>query len=437
MVHARLNTWVLFSVVAPVAMVVACGCASGGKQPSALRVETTTIKFRSLAAGAADNYATAVAQATDQLRRTTTRPEVTDWAWQTKIATAMASFTNATGPNDATCLLDMVLLATLKRCALEEHWIPELLHEEGRQVLEIYRRAEADVWEAAAQGLTREQLAELHALIDRWRLEHPGQYYVSHVRFADMASAMKVDAASPEARSPGSVFGLLHLDPLAGLDPVTQELRNYRALSERMIYMSVRMPLVLGWQVEYVATRVTATPEVQRIAGSTEQFVKVLDKYPSELSKERQAALIQVQTLAAAERQATVDQVARAVAVEREAIARELTTQQSSVRQIIADVQRVVETTARATENANTETSKTIARTEEAGRRSMVLGFQLVLAVIVVLIVGTPAVLLLYRLANKRWIIVTANPPPPTHPVLRGSDKPDHPSASGDRLSIT
>ena len=395
----------LLAAVAPI-IVVACGCASGGngKQSSVSRTDTTTVKFRSLAAGAADNYATAIAQAMDQLRRTTTRPEVTDWAWQTKIATALASFTNATGPNDAVCLLDMVLFATLKRHALEEHWIPNLLHEEGKPVLNVYRRAEADVWEAAAHGLTTEQLSELRALIDQWRREHPGQHYVSHVRFADMASAMKIDASSPAARSPGSVFGLLMIDPLAGLDPVTQELRSYRALSERMIYMTVRMPLVLGWQVEYVATRVTATPEVLRIAGSTEEFVKILNKYPAELATERQAALTQVQSLVTTERQATVDQVARAVAAEREAISRDVTTQQSSVRQIIADVQRVVETTVRATESVNAEAGKTIARTEEAGRRSMILGFRLVFATILLVVVGAPAVLLLYRLANKRWV---------------------------------
>src|SRR5688572_27701609 len=116
--QARGRTFLL-AVVAPI-LVMACGCASGGngKQSSASRAETTTVKFRSLAAGAADNYATAIAQAADQLRRTTTRPEVTDWAWQTKINTALASFTNATGPNDAVCLLDMVLFATLKTHAL-------------------------------------------------------------------------------------------------------------------------------------------------------------------------------------------------------------------------------------------------------------------------------------------------------------------------------
>jgi hypothetical protein len=392
-------------VLAPIAMVVACGCASGGKPGSVAKAEPpTAVKFRSLATGAADNYVTAVAQATDQLRRTTKRPEVTDWAWQTKIATALASYSNATGPSDAVCLVDMVLFATLKRHAMEEHWVPDLLHEEGAQVLQVYRRGEADVWEAAAQGLTPEQLAQLKALIERWVREHPGQYYVAQVHFADMAAAMKVTPASAEAKGPGSVFGLLMVDPLAGLDPVTQELRNYRALSERVMFMTTRMPVVVGWQVEYLATRVTATPEIQRVVGTTEQFATLLGSYPATLSKEREAALVQVQALVKGERQEAIEQAARAVAVEREAITRDVTAQQSSVRQIVADVQRLVETAATATATANTETSKTIARTEEAGRRSMVLGFQLVVGGIVLVLVGIAGIVLLYRLATKRWL---------------------------------
>ncbi|HZN65688.1 MAG TPA: hypothetical protein VFB66_10315 [Tepidisphaeraceae bacterium] len=417
--------WSLRGITAPcvtvIVMIVGCGCASGGKPAAAAAGAraATAVEFRALAAGAADNYVTAVAQATDQLRRTTKRPEVAEWAWETKVATAVASYSNATGPNDAVCLLDMVLYATLKRHALEEHWVPTLLHEEGAPLVEVYRRAEDDVWKAAAQGLSREQLAQLRSLIDRWRREHPGQYYIGLVRFADMAAAMKVTAASEEAKGPGSVFGLLMIDPLAGLDPVTLELRNYRALTERIMYMTARLPIVLGWQVEFLANRVTATPQVERFVGSTEQFVTLLKDYPAALTKERQAALAQVHELVKGERQAAVahvqeqvkgerqaaiEQLAKAVAGEREAISRDVTAQQSAVRQIVADVQRLVETTAAATTTVNAEAGKTIARTEEAGRRSMMLGFQLIVGGSVLILIGIAGVLLLYRLASRRWL---------------------------------
>ena len=37
-------------------------------------------------------------------------------------------------------LLDMMVFATLKRYAFEEHWMPALLHEEGAPVLDAARR---------------------------------------------------------------------------------------------------------------------------------------------------------------------------------------------------------------------------------------------------------------------------------------------------------
>src|SRR5688500_3217595 len=149
---------------------LAFGCASGGSppggQPSSGRPPAQKVAaagVRTLAMNAADSYATAIEPACDPIRVRPTRPAGADWAWQTKITTSLASFTNASGTNDVECLLDMVLFATLKRHAMEEYWIPTLLHDEGKPALEIYRRAEADVWTAAARAMTREQMGELRA----------------------------------------------------------------------------------------------------------------------------------------------------------------------------------------------------------------------------------------------------------------------------------
>ena len=400
--------------------------ASGGGGGDGAAKQVTPAELRALAMSAADSYATAIAQASDQLRSSTTQPAVADWAWQNKIATSLASFTNATGPDDALCLLDMVLFATLKRQGLEDHWIPTLLKDEGKPVLEIYRRAENDVWATAGKSMTKAQQQEMRELIDQWKQKHPGQYYVSHVRFADMASQLGFGADHPRGKAPGSLFGLLGVDPLAGLDPVTAELRNYRALSERMIYMSVRMPLVLGWQVEYAANRATSTPEVhrmldsfERFTGITGRFTELIEKLPADITKERQAALVQVQQVVKDERQAAltqvhevvkderqaaVDQVNQRVDGQRQAITDELTKQTSSLRQIVGDVSGLVGTVEQAVASVNESTSKTITTTEEAGRRTMTLGFWYGLVLIVVIIFCPPVALLMYRLALKRWV---------------------------------
>jgi hypothetical protein len=363
---------------------------------------------------AADSYATAIEQACDQIRVSTTRPAVVEWAWQTKITTSLASFTNASGTNDVECLIDMVLFATLKRHAMEEYWIPTLLNDEGKPALDIYRRAEADVWAAAGRAMTREQLAELRGLIDRWRREHPGQYYVVHLRFANLAADLGLDAQSAEGSGPSSIFGLLQVDPLAGLSPVTAEMRNYRAMSERMMYMGVRMPRVLGWQVEYATLRATGTPEVHRLLDTADRFAAVAETFPAHLSKEREAALTQVQGMVRAEREAAVEQVNHRVSGQREALTDELTKQSSQLRQMVGDVSSLVGNVQQAAANVNASTSKTVVTTEEAGRRTMTLGFWLALVLILVLIICPPAVLLLYRLAVKHWVALPAPRPAST-----------------------
>src|SRR5687768_122979 len=79
--------------------------AKGGKEAPK---QVTPAELRALAMSAADSYATAIAQASDQLRASTTQPAIADWAYQTKILNTLGLFTNATGPDDALCLLDMV-----------------------------------------------------------------------------------------------------------------------------------------------------------------------------------------------------------------------------------------------------------------------------------------------------------------------------------------
>ena len=232
------------------------GCKSGGpalwrSSAAAKNVAASPAAMRTYGMAAADTYITVISRGVEQLIHSSRRPEVVAWARYRQIAAAYACFNNASGTNDAACLLDMLVLATLLRVGLEEHWIPTLLRDEGRPVLEAYRRAEQDVWAIGAKALTRAQLNEMKSLIEHWRVEYPGQHTVSHIRFTDFGAVQKATPDSPQVKVPGSLLGLLYLDPLAGLDPVAAEVRSYRTLTERMMFVAVRIPIVVGWQVDY------------------------------------------------------------------------------------------------------------------------------------------------------------------------------------------
>ena len=216
--------------------------------------------------------------------------------------------------------------------------------------------------------LTEAQLAELRSVIEQWTKENPEQYYVSHVRFTDFAAKKGMTADSPQAKAPGSVFGLLYLDPLAGLDPVARELQQYRALTERILYLTNRLPMVLAWRIELAAYRTVNAPQLTRFNDNTSKFTEVATRFtdvvtrfaenvrqmPANLATERTAAIQQLEAVttrqvqqieAASTRQVklAVDQAFAGVTAQREAINRDLEAQTSKARAVIGDVRGVVE----------------------------------------------------------------------------------------------
>ena len=425
---ARLLTLLLSAAVAVAA---AAGCKSSakngdGKPASAVSAhrarefaDATGAEMRIEAMAAADGYVTTLAQAFDELRAGTKRPEVARWAVENKIATATAAFTNATEAGDGSALLDMLVYATLKRQAVENHWVPKLIGaEEGAGVLEAHRRGERDVWRRGEKMLTRKQLDELKSLIEQWRRDHPTQYYVSHVRISDIAAAQNLTRGSPQLKVPGSVFSLLYMDPLSGLDPVAAELHSYRELTERMMFLVQRMPLVFGAQFERATHDATNTPEVLRFldgidkfnggveqftthtgrfSDATSRFADVAAGYPKQLSTERAAAIEQASAAVATERAAAIDQAAAAVAAERKAILVELEAQDSRLRRITDDVKSVLARADQAGVSINAATTQTVTAAEQSTRRTLDRAFWLTLTLILVLLVGIPASAIVYR----------------------------------------
>jgi hypothetical protein len=423
----------LLLLAAPIGAMIVCICggcsnkagaadATPAKKESAF-TSITAVKMdlaRTEAMAAADTYTTIIAQAADELRQRTKREEVVDWALQQRIATATACFTNATGTNGFVGLLDMLVYTRLKREAMDRHWIPTLLRDEGQPMLDAHLRGEKAVWEAGARVLSQAQLAELGDVIQQWLEENPTQYYVSHIRFTDFANSIRGGAKSSQLKMPTSVFGLLYVDPLAGLDPVAKELQEYRGLTERLVFMFNRMPMVLSWQVELASRHMTRGPEIQRfvddtgrIADSTARFTEATTRFadtvvrlPQHLTSERTAAIEQLNVATTQQVKSALDQTFAGIAEQRQAMMRDIDAQQSSVRAIVGDVRGIVERADEAGKSLNTATSQTINNTEQSARRTITHA-----AVLVgLLIVGSLLALLLYRIALKRWVLQPETP---------------------------
>ena len=360
--------------------------------------QLTSEQLQSEVMSFADTYASLAIQSLDDLQNRTKRPEVADWALEGKVATTLAVYTNVTGPNEVTNLLDTLIYVDLKRWAVENHWIPVLLHDEGQGVLDAARKGDDLAWQLAARALTSDQIAEMHRLIDQWRADNPGQYYVSHIRFAEFASARRITRTSPQAKQPSSLFSLLYIDPMANLDPVAQELQSYRELAERLTFILERTPVVIGWETELVGRRVLAAPQIKdfvnntgKFADATSRFADTTSKYPQDLSTERQAA---------------VTQISEELNRQRQAFDQDLDQQSGRLGKLVAQANDLVSQIDKTGASINAATTATVLTGEQASRRTLDLAFRLGLIMILIVLFGIPAVMLCYRWACRRFGLV-------------------------------
>ena len=254
-----------------------------------VEVQQTLLRF-------ADDFSAGMTVCVDKLQRGTNaldRAEVLQW----KIALGTETCSIASGPNAVANLLDMTIFVTVTRAAVEEHWLPEVFGESARPMLESCRNAETNIWRLAGKVLKPEQQAELRAAIAAWRRQNPLPESVLAARAVDFASqvaqASKADTAKPE-----SVFNLLMLDPLSGLDPATREIAQTRLFAERALYVTQKMPMLLRWQTELLSGNAVDMPAVRQlvtnstqIAASVDRFARVAEQLPGQVSAEREEIL--------------------------------------------------------------------------------------------------------------------------------------------------
>jgi hypothetical protein len=247
----------------------------------------------------ADTYVATVAQACDDVSvkatNATLRLSVLRW----KLGQATSAYTDATGENPAVNALDLLVLTTMARMVVEDYGV-QTYGDAIQPLLDAQRHLETNVWTMAGGVLKPSQEQELRDLIQEWRRKNPDQRYVGPIRFREFVSAL---GKTPTKASSGgtSIFSLLYLDPLAGLDPTAAAIQETRDLGERAMYYSQRMPMLLSWQVEVLAYQLAGQPESQqvlndanRLAASSEIFAKTAQQMPQVINEQRQAAIQQI-----------------------------------------------------------------------------------------------------------------------------------------------
>ncbi len=262
-----------------------------GKKPAAnpAEVEQKLMRFT-------DEYVVSMVYNMGQLRRGTNTVEPAELLkWKILLGTETCSI--ASGPNAIANMLDMTIFVTVTRRGLEEYWQPKVFGDSALPILDTCRNAETNIWRLAGQMLTPDQLTELRKGIDVWLQQNPVPENVLAARAVGFASEVgKVNQV--DQSKPGSVFGLLGVDPFAGMDPAVREIAQTRLLAERALYVTQKMPTIVRWQTEMLSLNATQLPAVQQlVTNSTEltasvaRFATVAEKLPDQVSAERAAIL--------------------------------------------------------------------------------------------------------------------------------------------------
>jgi hypothetical protein len=271
--------------------------AGAAKTPAAAAkpAPDAAAELQTLVFGLADRYVQGYAELLTELTAADTTPALLRLTVQLeKVHTASAVYSLAAGPSPEAALLDMMALSTLRRLQLEKNlearFGPTVAAQAGRLVA-FSRAAEQEIWTAAARYVSKDQAAELRRLAEAWFAQNSDLEFSSLVHFHDFYAANTAGALGEVMR--GGSRGMLGplRDAVASIDEA-------RLVSERAMFLSVRLPLLARWQAEALAYRALTLPESRELLGAAgtlttaaTDMARQLDELPAKLTEERRALL--------------------------------------------------------------------------------------------------------------------------------------------------
>jgi hypothetical protein len=270
---------------------------SGDPMPDPMKLQVQIERFT-------DNYSLQTAAALDDYARIAGTQSSRVEALQVKLLSVAAVTSIASGPNPNANLLDMVAVVSLGRMAVESRWMKATNQSALDPWLTTSRRLEIGVLELAAQVLKPAHIEELRKTIHQWSEMNPQARDIFFARPQEFAAI--VTHPSKNQADLNSVFGLMNLDPMAGLDPAVREITQSRMLAERAMFTLQRMPFLLRFQTEFLVYQLTDQPELRlaltnvsvlassadRISLATESVSRTAAELPDRISTERKEILL-------------------------------------------------------------------------------------------------------------------------------------------------
>lgn len=201
----------------------------------------------------------------------------------------------ATGSNAYANLLDMVVLVTLTRMRVDNYWRLQAGRADFGPIRKIFTESEAEIWRLSATVLAPLQQAELRVALTDWLNRNPKLRFTPDMADLDFVSEIRKFSRNRGSSAPASVFSLLMIDPLSGLDPAAKELAETRLLAERALFLSRHLPELIRWESEYFTLNTMDLPEIGTLLGaasklseSAEHVGQLAQQMPEFLGSERE-----------------------------------------------------------------------------------------------------------------------------------------------------
>ncbi len=253
------------------------------------------VELQSLLLRFADDYIDALSIAFSKLQEADGQPSQRRNMLMRRIATTNDVLGTATGANAYANLLDMVILVTLNRMNIEDYWMPKRFGNSAKPLLLASQETEKEIWRIAALTLKPLQIKELRAAIKAWHEQYPDGRSPSDVGSLGFAAEVGQMNRSAQQGMTSSVFNLLDIDPLAGLDPATLELANTRLFAERGLFLGRHMPTLIRWETELLVIQTVEMPQMEQLLANTTQLSQSADRFsqtaeslPGLISSERE-----------------------------------------------------------------------------------------------------------------------------------------------------
>jgi hypothetical protein len=180
----------------------------------------------------------------------------------------------AAGKAPGVNMLDMLVFMSLSRDTFEHHWRPKVFGAAGLPLLEALRRSEAELWETSGKVLSTRQQAQLVALMEDWKREHPDQVRMAFARLPALAQLASKQTERNEASG-----------MLASVKAATRVGDQAVLLGDRAIFLALRMPFLLRLQgrvgaremindgVSFLGSQETLLGRTETLLARTEELV--------------------------------------------------------------------------------------------------------------------------------------------------------------------